>query len=111
MAATFQPGDRTIRYANVYSAAAEEGLIRLLVLDGELFRVIEAMDFSETEFTSAFLQKIFEVMRDRRRDGLDMSQAAVLAELPNAEASHFLVILRRPESMANGETAMRDYIE
>ena len=111
VAAGFQPGDKTIRYDNVYSAAAEEGLIRLLALDGELFKVVRRLEFRDSEFTSLFLQKIFEVMRKRREDGLDITQASILAELNNAEAAHFLVILQRPESMANGETAMQDYIE
>ena len=63
VAAGFQPGDKTIRYDNVYSAAAEEGLIRLLALDGELFKVVCRMEFRDSEFTSPFLQKIFEVMK------------------------------------------------
>jgi DNA primase len=111
VAAGYQPGDKTIRYDNVYSAAAEEGVIRLLILDEELFKAVDASDFSETEFTSPFLQKIFEVMRKRRKGGMEMSQAAVLTELTNAEAAHFMVLLQRPESMANGEKAMRDYID
>ena len=111
VAAGYQPVDKTIRYDNVYSAAAEEGVIRLLAMDGELFKAVEAADFSEAEFTSPFLQKIFVVMKRRREDGMEMSQAAVLAELNNAEAAHFTILLQRPESMANGAKAMRDYID
>ena len=111
VAAVYQPGDKAIRYDNVYSAAAEEGVIRLLALDGELFKAVEAADFGEAEFTSPFLQKIFLAMKKRREGGLEMSQAAVLAELTNAEAAHFTVLLQRPESMANGDKAMRDYID
>lgn len=42
---------------------------------------------------------------------MDASPAALLAELSNAEASHFSVLIQKPESLSNGEKAMRDYIE
>jgi DNA primase len=111
VAAAFQPGDRTIRYENVYSAAAEEGVIRLLVLDGELLEVIETLDFSGDEFTSPFLRKVFEIVLKRRQEGLDVSPASILAALENAEASRFSVIVQKPESLSSGAKAMRDYIE
>jgi DNA primase len=111
VAAGFQPGDKTIRYENVYSAAAEEGVIRLLVLDSALFEAAGRLEFSESEFTSPFLQKIFMVMKKRRDDGMDASPASILAELNSAEASRFSVIIQRPESLSNGEKAMRDYID
>lgn len=106
-----QPGDKTIRYENVYSAAAEEGIIRLLVLDNELINTANEMGLNEDEFTSQFLMKVFSLIKKRRQDGMDASPAALLAELSNAEASHFSVLIQKPESLSNGEKAMRDYIE
>ena len=50
-------------------------------------------------------------MSKRRTDGLDMPQASILAELTNAEAARFMVILQRPESVSGGQKAMRDYID
>ncbi|SHH48241.1 DNA primase [Sporobacter termitidis DSM 10068] len=111
VSAGFQPGDRTIRYENVYSAAAEEGVIRLLVLDGELIETADSLDFEETEFTSPFLQKIFEAIKKRRRDGLEASPASILAELTSAEASRFSMIIEKPEALSSGTKAMQDYIE
>lgn len=106
-----QPGDKTIRYENVYSAAAEEGIIRLLVLDNELINTANEMSLKEDEFTSQFLMKVFSLIKKRRQDGMDASPAALLAGLSNAEASHFSVLIQKPESLSNGEKAMRDYIE
>ena len=108
--ANFQPGDRTIRYENVYSAAAEEGVIRLLVLDNTLIDVTSALEFSAEDFTSPFLSKLFELMQRRKNAGLDTSPASLLTELTNAEASQFSIIIQRPESLPNGNKAMCDYI-
>ncbi len=110
IAANFQPGDKSIRYENVYSAAAEEGVIRLLVLDNELFKVTTELQFGEKDFTSAFLAKLFSLMQRRNGAGLDISPASILTELTNAEASQLSVIIQRPESLPNGNKAMRDYI-
>jgi DNA primase len=110
VAANYQPGDKAIRYENVYSATAEEGVIRLLVLDSELFSVTNELQLNETDFTSPFLLKVYGIMQRRRGAGLDTSPASILTELGNAEASQFSVIIQRPESLPNGNKAMRDYI-
>lgn len=111
VALNHQPGDKTIRYENVYSAAAEEGIIRLIVLDNELLNTADEMGLSEDEFTSQFLMKVYRLIQKRRRDGMDASPAALLTGLTDAEASHFSVLIQRPESLSNGEKAMRDYID
>jgi DNA primase len=108
--ASFQPSDKAIRYENVYSAAAEEGVIRLLVLDNELFDLTKELQFSEEDFSSPFLAKLYGIMLRRRSTGMDTSPASLLTELTNAEASQLSVIIQRPESLPNGNKAMRDYI-
>lgn len=110
VASNFQPSDRTIRYENVYSAAAEEGVIRLIVLDNELFDVATGLGFSEDDFTSPFLSKLYGLIRRRRSAGMDVSPGSLMTELTNAEASQLSVIIQRPESLPNGNKAMRDYI-
>jgi DNA primase len=108
---TIQPSDRAIRYDNVYSAAAEEGVIRLLTADSQLFETVREMDFREEEFTAPFLRRVYTLLRRRYDAGLDLSPAAVLAELDKAEASHYTHIIEKPASLSNGDKAMRDYIE
>lgn len=108
--ANYQPSDKAIRYENVYSAAAEEGVIRLLMLDSELFDVTTELGFGAEDFTSPFLSKLFSIMLRRRDAGMDSAPAALVTELNNAEAAQFSVIIQRPESLPNGNKAMRDYI-
>lgn len=110
VASNFQPNDRTIRYENVYSAAAEEGVIRLLVLDNELFDTAAGLGFGQEDFTSPFLSKLYGLMQQRRKAGLEISPGSLMTELTNAEASQFSVIVQRPESLPNGNKAMHDYI-
>ncbi len=109
--ASYQPIDKSIRYANEYSAVAEEGVIHLLVLDNALFAVVKKLGFNEEEFSSSFLQKIYHLMLKRHELDHVVSPAVILAELDRAEASHFSVIIQRPQALANGEKAMGDYIE
>jgi DNA primase len=109
--AKIQPADKAMRYENVYSAAAEEGVIRLLVLDPALFQVAESLELSEEDFTSPFLKKTYALLAKKRNDGVEISPAALTAVMENAEASQFSVVIQKPESLPNGEKAMRDYIE
>ncbi|UOO36833.1 DNA primase [Oscillospiraceae bacterium CM] len=106
-----QPTDRAIRYENVYSATAEEGVVRLAVLDSAMCDVADKLDFTEADFSSPFLADVFAIIRKRRQAGLDVTTAALLAELGSSEASQLSVILQRPESLANANKAMRDYID
>jgi DNA primase len=110
-AVNMQPGDRTIRYDNVYSAAAEEGVLHLLISDDALFETLDKLEFREDEFTSPFLLKTFLIISSRHNEGLEITPAAVLSELDGAEASQLTRMLDRPQSLTNAETAMRDYIE
>ena len=110
-AMNLQPGDRTIRYDNVYSAAAEEGVLHLLLSDDGLLETLDRLNFGEDEFTSPFLLKVYRVIVNRRNGGLDITPASVLAELDGAEASQLSRIIRRPQSLVNAEAAMSDYIE
>ena len=103
-----QPRDRGIRYDNVNSAMAEEGVIRLLMLDPELMR---RADIAEGDFTSPFLGKVFSVIKARFMAGESVTSPVIAAALSPEEASHFTSILSKPASAANSERAMADYIE
>ncbi len=110
-ALNLQPEDRAIRYDNVYSAAAEEGVLHLLISDDGLFEILDKQDFREDEFTSPFLLKAYQVIRKRHEEGLDITPSSILAQVDKAEASQLSRILQRPQSLNYGEAAMRDYIE
>ncbi len=105
-ALTAQPAARSSRYANLRSAMAEEGVIRLLHLDPTLFG--DAPPLAEEEFSSPLLGRIFAAMWPRRYDRTGLS--ALTAELSGDEMSHLTTLLQKPESTANAPQALADYI-
>jgi len=105
---TVQPADKSIRYENVASAAAEEGVIRTLMMDPSL---VKKADITQDDFTSPFLGKVFELIKTRISHGDNISPALISASLAPEEAAHLTAMLRKPESPANAERALRDYIE
>ena len=108
-AAELQPRERTLRYANLRSALAEEGVVRLLMLDPTLLD--EAQGLKEEEFTSPFLGKTFHLIRERTLGELPVSPALLASSLEPEEVSRLTEILQKPATVARGAAAMRDYID
>ena len=106
---SMQPKDKSIRYENVRSAAAEEGVIRLMLKDPGI--IAETGRLSQGDFTSPFLGKLFSIIKDKHETAGELSLPVLASMLEPAEASQLTVILQRPESSANSVQAMRDYIE
>ena len=97
-----------IVYKNPRSAAAEEGLIRLICLDPALFRYLDGPN--EEDFSSPELWRIFSALRRRISEGESLSPAAMSGELSPDELSLMTGIMQKPESAANGARALADYI-
>ena len=108
-AVQLQPKERALRYDNIRSARAEEGVLRLVILDPELFGSAAALE--PEHFSAPLLGKVFGLLRERWTEGLTVSLAALAGELEPAEMSHLSGVLTQPESLQNGARAMRDYIE
>ena len=103
---SLQPADRAIRYDDLRSAMAEEGVIRLLMQDDSLFP--DQPPLREDEFSSPLLGRIYgELWRCRGSGG---SMAALSASLTPEEMSHLTTLLQKPESTANAPQALADYI-
>ena len=103
---SLQPADRAIRYDDLRSAMAEEGVIRLLMQDDSLFP--DQPPLREDEFSSPLLGLIYgELWRCR---GSGSSMAALSASLTPEEMSHLTTLLQKPESTANAPQALADYI-
>ena len=100
-----QPADRSIRYQNVRSALAEEGVIRLLMQDESLFPT--EMPVQPEEFSSPLLGRIYGELWQRRGHA---SMAALAAVLTPEEMNHLTALLQKPESAANAPQALADYI-
>ena len=103
-----QPKARGLRYDNIRSARAEEGLVRLLILDPGLAGQME--DIREEEFSSPLLGRAFGLLRRRAREGLSTQLASLAGELSGEEMDHLAQVADQPESAANSAQAIRDYI-
>ena len=102
---SLQPTERAIRYDDLRSAMAEEGVIRLLMQDDSLFP--DQPPLREEEFSSPLLGRIYSELW-RCRGGSSM--AALSAALTPEEMSHLTTLLQKPESAANAPQALADYI-
>ncbi len=102
-----QPKARQMRYENPRSARAEEGILRLLLLDGSLLR--EADGLEPDQFSSPYLGKIYAVLRRHIQEGRTVQLGMLEGELDRDEIELLADILRQPEALENGKRAMADY--
>ena len=106
--AQLQPKERSLRYENIRSARAEEGVLRLLYRDPELFP--DEPPLREEQFSSPLLGRAYARMWQVKSEGRMMSPAALFSELETEAASHLSAILQQPESTQNAAQALADYI-
>ncbi len=107
-AAALQPQERSSRYSDIHSAMAEEGVIRLLLLDNSLASACTSLPTEE--FSSPLLGKIYGALLSCHADGRPMQVSTLAGILNTEEMNHLTGILQRPESLVNGPQAMADYI-
>lgn len=108
-ATQLQPRQYGLRYENLRSARAEEGVLRLMLLDPSLCSLMEELDGAK--FSAPLLGKVFELLRRRWRTGAGMQLAALAQELTAQEMSHLTAVVSQPESLAHSRQALHDYIE
>lgn len=104
-----QPKDRVIRYTDMRSAMAEEGVIRLLLLDGQLAEKCRGL--SQEDFSSPFLGRMYQLLTDGWDEGRTMTAAALSSHCSPEEMSHLSGMLQKPESLSQADKALKDYIE
>lgn len=102
-----QPREKSLRYKNVRSATAEEGIIRLILLDPAL---ISKCDLQTDEFSSEFLAKLYSVISGRFQNGRSIEISALAGELNDEEMSRLVHISQKPESLAGAQNTLADYI-
>ena len=108
-AAQLQPKARELRYENIRSARAEEGVIRLLLLDPDLLD--QTASLGPDQFSSPLLAKLYVLLKQRHSQGLSLQLGVLSGVLTPEEMSHISSILEQPESRSNSSQALRDYIE
>ena len=107
-AAQLQPKERSLRYDNVRSARAEEGVLRLLLMDESLFPPERPL--APEQFSSPLLGRAFGLLWQAREEGRSPSLAPLASELTPDEMSHITAVCQQPESAQNARQALADYI-
>ena len=105
----FQPKERELRYTNVRSARAEEGIIRLLLLDPSLYP--ETAKLSEEAFSSPYLGKVYRLLIARWQAGETPRVPMLTGDLSREEMNRLVQLLDQPETGQNKPKAFRDYIQ
>ena len=103
-----QPRARSLRYENIRSARAEEGLLRLLILDPGLADKMAGI--TGAEFSSPLLGRAFDRLMQRAGEGLSTQLAALAEDFSGGEMDHLAQVAAQPESVANSGQAIADYI-
>ena len=102
-----QPKSRTIRYDDVKSARAEEGLIAMAMKDPGLLDLAEGL--KSEEFSVPLFANVYTQMQTRHCSGLGVSMAS-LEDLDTDQASHIAMVTQNQSGPVN-EQAFRDYID
>ena len=103
-----QPKERGLRYDDPRSARAEEGVIRLLYQEPELFRKREPI--SPERFSSPVLRRLYAELLQRVQNGMKPSMAVLAETFSPEEVSLLTGILQKPETPGNAGKALEDYI-
>ena len=85
-AAQLQPKARSLRYDNIRSARAEEGVLRLLLLDPALLSKMAGLEGQE--FSSPLLGRAFDALRGQVQQGLSPNLAPLAQIFTGEEMDH-----------------------
>jgi DNA primase len=105
-AKALQPKSKTIRYDNMKSAMAEEGVLALILREPALLD--RSKDLTQEAFSSQLLGRVYSQLLSRFHNGQEVS-LAVLEDLSSEEMSHVTGILHRNQGPVN-EQAFDDCI-
>lgn len=107
-AANAQPQQRALRYENVRSALAEEGVLRLVLLSPELLDHMDGL--TGADFSAPFLGKVFDLLRERCDEGRSVRLGTLAGVLTQEEMNHLTGIVNQPQDMTQAQRAMEDYV-
>ena len=105
-ARNLQPKSRNIRYDNMKSAMAEEGVIAIALREPALLD--RTGNLTQEKFSSALLGRVYSQLKKRHDQGLEVS-LAVLEDLDQEEMSHMVGVLQRQQGPVN-EQAFADCV-
>ena len=102
-----QPKDRSIRYDNMKSALAEEGILAQALREPALLDTCAGL--TQDHFSVDLLGRVYGQMQKRHNQGQEVS-LGVLEDLTAEEASHIAGICQKQTGPVN-ETAFRDCVK
>ncbi len=105
-AAKLQPKERSIRYDNIKSAMAEEGIIAMALREPALLD--HCTQLSQEYFSSSTLGRAFAQLSANRRGGADVSLAA-LTDFTPEEMAHIALVVQRHDGPVS-EQALADCV-
>jgi len=100
-----QPAGRGLRYDNVRSARAEEGVLRMTLKEPTLLE--ECRSIEPEQFSAPVLRRVYELLLDRYDRGLTVTLPALSAELSQEEMAHLTRVVQRQDELVS-EDALRD---
>lgn len=100
-----RPKSKTIRYDNIHSAVAEEGVLALAFREPDL---LEQVDLKPEEFSCEVLGRCYSQMQKRFREGLQVNLSCLEGFTPE-EISHLASIAQKQQGPVN-ETALADCV-
>ena len=101
-----QPKERSIRYDNVKSAVAEEGIIAQILREPVLLEQIS--ELTREQFSVQLFGRVFSLLQQRYKQGQEVS-LAVLEDFSPEEISHIAGVMQRQEGPVN-EAAFKDCV-
>ena len=102
-----QPKERSLRYTNMRSARAEEGVLRIVLLDGGFFK--ELGELEETMFSSSLLGRAYGALKHRWQEGRPVSLSALDGVFTPEELDHLSTVAQEPQPMHTAGTALADF--
>jgi len=98
---------RLPRYYRQLSELQEEGVVRIILLDSDLFRQLD--DLNEEHFSSPLLGRAYGVFKRRWQEGRPVTLAALDGQFSSQETDHLTAVVQEPQPRHTAETALADY--
>ena len=105
-AKALQPKERSIRYDNMKSAMAEEGVLGQILREPAMLE--QAEELTGSDFSVPVLGRVYDELRSRYNQGLEVS-LSVLGDYTPEEVSHIASISQRQQGPVN-EDAFKDCV-
>jgi DNA primase len=102
-----QPKERALRYTNVRSARAEEGVLRIILLQDEFFRALDTL--TPEHFSSPLLGRAYGELRRRWQEGRPVTLSGLDGVFTPEELDHLSAIAQEPQPMHTAAAALADF--